>query len=293
MAQIRPGVAALADPSRWCPDFIHGRDDFIRQFWRSRVRTLVIVPTYNEYDNLSSLVDETFLVDPTLDVLVVDDDSPDGTGILADALARRNNRLQVIHRPGKQGLGTAYLTGFRYALAHHYDRIVQMDADFSHRPRDLRLLLDASAAADVVIGSRNIPGGLVENWSLLRQLISRGGSLYTRTLLGLPVLDCTSGFKCFRREVLASLDLEQVRSKGFGFQVEMNYLCHRAGFRIIEVPITFPERSAGRSKMTPGIFLEALLLVWRLRGRTRVSPRLPRSDRPDVHVPAMGRDRIR
>ncbi len=261
------------------------------------MRTLVIVPTYNERENLTLLVQETVLVDPSLDVLVVDDGSPDGTGALAESLARKESRLHVIHRQGKQGLGTAYLTGFRYAIAHGFDRIVQMDADFSHRPRDLRLLLDASAGADVVIGSRYVPGGQVENWSLLRRIISEGGSLYARRLLGLPVVDCTSGFKCFRREVLASLDLEQVHSRGYGFQVEMNYLCHRAGFRIVEVPITFPDRSAGRSKMSPGIFLEALLLVWRLGRQNNVSPRLPRPDLHNILPPAMssstGRDRPR
>ncbi|MGH2459818.1 MAG: glycosyltransferase, partial [Chloroflexota bacterium] len=162
----------------------------------------------------------------------------------------------------------AYRAGFRFALAGSYARVIQMDADFSHRPRDLRRLLDASDRADVVIGSRNVSGGGVENWSLPRQVISKGGSLYTRLLLGLPVRDCTGGFKCFRREALEALDLDRMRSNGYGFQVELNYLCYRRGFRIVEVPITFPDRTAGRSKMSAAIFLEALLLVWRLRRQT-------------------------
>jgi dolichol-phosphate mannosyltransferase len=171
----------------------------------------------------------------------------------------------VLHRAGKQGLGTAYLAGFRYALAHGYDRVVEMDADFSHRPEDLSRLLRASDAADLVIGSRNVPGGRAENWSPLRHLISKGGSLYARTLLRLPTKDCTSGFKVFRREVLAAINLEGVRSNGFGFQVELTWLAHRAGFRIVEVPIVFPDRTAGRSKMSLRIALEAAAVVWRLR----------------------------
>lgn len=241
------------------------------------MRSLVIVPTYNERDNLPPLVREVLAVDPALDILIVDDNSPDGTGPIADTLAANSNRVRVIHRPGKEGLGTAYLAGFRFGLADDYDRIVQMDADFSHRPQDLRLLLAACGPGDVVIGSRNVPGGQVENWSLLRHLISRGGSLYTRLLLGLPIYDCTGGFKCFSRDALGNLDLTQVHSNGYGFQVEINTLCHRAGFRLREVPITFPDRTAGRSKMSLAIFLEALAVVWRLRRQSTASTsrRLP------------------
>ena len=249
------------------------------------VRSLVIIPTYNERENLPSLVQEILEVDLELDILVVDDHSPDGTGVLAEALAAQTGRLLVIHRPGKLGLGTAYLDGFRYALAHDYERVVQMDADFSHRPQDLRRLLDASAGADVVVESRNVPGGQVENWSRLRHLVSQGGSLYTRLLLGLPVHDCTGGFKCFRRQALAALDLDDVRSNGFGFQVEVNYLCHRHGLRMVEVPITFPDRTAGRSKMSTGIFFEALALVWRLRRGTANETRSARSDRNELTRP--------
>jgi dolichol-phosphate mannosyltransferase len=229
------------------------------------VKPLVIIPTYNERENLGHLINGIFGVHPSTEILVVDDGSPDGTGELADDLARTDCRVHVMHRGAKLGLGTAYVAGFKYALAHDYDRVVEMDADFSHRPSDLPLLLAASDNADVVIGSRLVAGGRTENWSLLRAAISRGGSLYARLMLSLPIRDCTSGFKCFRRHVLETLDLDAVSSNGFGFQVEMNYLCSRAGFRFAEVPIVFPDRMAGTSKMSHGIFLEALALVGRLR----------------------------
>ncbi len=229
------------------------------------MQSLVIVPTYNEIANLKPLVTAILAVDPCVHVLVVDDGSPDGTGACADEIAARTPRVRVMHRPGKLGLGTAYIAGFRYALARGYDRIVQMDADFSHRPEDLPRLLRASAQADLVVGSRNVPGGRAEHWSLLRHAISRGGSLYARLLLGLPIKDCTSGFKCFRREALAAIDLDRVASNGYGFQVEMNYLCYRMGLRLIEVPIVFPDRVAGRSKMSGPIVGEAATVVWRLR----------------------------
>lgn len=229
------------------------------------MRTLVIIPTYNERDNLPPLVEAVLGVNPTLDVLVVDDNSPDGTGALAEAFARRNGRVRVLHRPGKGGLGTAYLAGFRYALDRGYARVVEMDADFSHRPEDLPLLLHAAETADVVVGSRNVPGGRVENWFPVRNAISKGGSLYARAVLGLPVKDCTGGFKCFRREALTALDLDRVRSNGFGFQIELNYLCHRADLRIVEVPIVFPDRTRGASKMSGRIAAEAALMVLRLR----------------------------
>jgi dolichol-phosphate mannosyltransferase len=179
----------------------------------------------------------------------------------------RTDRVRVLQRGSKQGLGTAYIDGFRYALSRGYDYMIQMDADFSHRPVDLPLLLKAAEDADLVIGSRYVPGGRVENWSLVRRFISKGGNLYAWTLLSLPIKDCTGGFKCFRRRVLEALDLDSVRSDGYGFQVEMNYLCQRAGFKIIEVPIVIPDRTAGQSKMSAPIFLEAVTLVLRLRGQ--------------------------
>jgi dolichol-phosphate mannosyltransferase len=229
------------------------------------VRILVIVPTYNERDNLPVLVPAILRVDPDLDVLVVDDNSPDGTGESADEIASQEERVKVLHRAGKLGLGTAYVAGFEYALRHGYDRVVEMDADFSHRPEDLPSLLAAAATADVVIGSRNVPGGSTVGWSRIRNLISRGGSLYARFLLRLPIRDCTGGYKCLSRSALERLDLEHLLSNGYAFQVEVNYACHRAGLSFAEVPITFPDRTAGRSKMSPGIAFEAALLVLRLR----------------------------
>src|SRR5919202_5099600 len=184
--------------------------------------SLVIIPPYNEREHLSRLILEILAADCELEVLVVDDGSHNGTGALAESLTRQTSRVRVIQRGSKQGLATAYVEGFKYALAHYYELIIQMDADFSHRPQDLPRLLRAAEDADVVIGSRNIPGGGTENWSALRCLVSRGGSLYARTLLELPIRDCTSGFKCFRREVLESIDFDLLRANGFGFQVEVN-----------------------------------------------------------------------
>jgi dolichol-phosphate mannosyltransferase len=236
---------------------------------------IVIIPTYNERVNLASLIPAILEVDDALDILVVDDGSPDGTGELVETFTEQTTRVQMLQRGSKQGLGTAYLDGFRYALSRGYDHMVQMDADFSHRPEDLPRLLMAAEDADLVIGSRNVPGGRVENWSLMRKFISKGGSLYARTLLSLPIKDCTGGFKCFHRRVLEVLDLESVRSNGYGFQVEMNYLCQRAGFKIIEVPIVFPDRTIGQSKMSARIFAEAARLVWQLRGQEpSISPEL-------------------
>jgi dolichol-phosphate mannosyltransferase len=237
------------------------------------MKPLIIMPTFNERENLPVLIDEVLATDPRVRMLIVDDGSPDGTGEIADDLARRTGRVHVLHRARKLGLGSAYVAGFKYALDHDYDRVVEMDADFSHRPQDLPKLLEASARADVVVGSRNVAGGRTENWSPLRTLISRGGSLYSRLMLKLPVKDCTSGFKCFSREVLQALDLDTIASNGFGFQVEMNYLCRLAGFQFAEVPIVFPDRAAGRSKMSSGIVFEALALVWRLRVEQRRDPR--------------------
>ncbi|MDQ6670874.1 MAG: polyprenol monophosphomannose synthase [Chloroflexota bacterium] len=231
-------------------------------------RTLVVVPTYNERDNLTQLVPQLLALDPTLDVLVVDDASPDGTGDLADALALANSRVRVLHRQAKQGLGTAYVAGFTDALEHGYARVVEMDADFSHRPVDLPRLLratDGPDAAQVAIGSRLVPGGSVIGWSAIRHAVSKGGSFVARTLLGLPVRDCTSGFKCFRREALETLDLAHMRSNGFAFQVEVNEACARAGLSVVEVPITFPDRVAGTSKMSWHIVTEALWLILTLR----------------------------
>lgn len=229
------------------------------------VRAIVVIPTYNERETIVPLVHQVLDATSDADVLIVDDGSPDGTGDLADQLAGDDSRVSVIHRDGKLGFASAYREGFQHALDHGYDVVAQMDADFSHRPEDLPRLLDGARDADVVVGSRNVPGGRTENWPLVRTLVSRGGSLYTRAMLRLPIRDCTSGFKCIRRDALAAIDMRQVTSAGFGFQVEMNYYLHRAGKRMAEVPIVFPDRTAGESKMSKGIFLEALRLVWRLR----------------------------
>jgi dolichol-phosphate mannosyltransferase len=229
------------------------------------MQALVIIPTYNEHDNLEPLVRDILAAEGSIDVLIVDDNSPDGTGDVADELCARSDRVHVLHRPGKQGLGRAYVAGFRYALEHHYERIFEMDADYSHRPEDVPRLLRAADSADVVIGSRSVPGGRAEGWSPIRHFISKGGSRFSRLLLGLPIHDCTSGFKCFRRGAIEMLDLAALESNGYAFQVEVNYACAQAGLKFAEVPIVFPDRVRGTSKMSWRIAVEAALLVLRFR----------------------------
>jgi dolichol-phosphate mannosyltransferase len=224
---------------------------------------LVCIPTYNERENVEAICRAVLGVDARLDVLVVDDNSPDGTGQLADALAAAEPRIQVLHREKKEGLGRAYLAAFRWALEHGYRYVFEMDADFSHDPRYLPKLLDeAERGADLVIGSRYVEGGGTVNWGIGRQVISRGGSLYARTILGVRVRDLTAGFKCFRREVLEALDLSSVTSSGYGFQIELTYKTLKKGFRVKEV---LEDRRVGHSKMSRKIFLEALWKVWKLR----------------------------
>ena len=229
--------------------------------------SLVVIPTYNERDNIADLVVRVLEQGDTLDVLVVDDNSPDGTGDIADRLAAANpKRVHVLHRSGRLGLGTAYITGFQYGLAKGYDYLFEMDADFSHDPSYLPLFLEKMGEGyDVVIGSRNIKGGGVRNWPLARRILSRGGSLYARAILGLGVTDATGGFKCFRRQVLESLNLDSIRSNGYSFQIEVNYRCQQLGFRIAEIPIVFTDRVKGGSKMSKGIVLEAMVVVWKLK----------------------------
>ncbi len=232
--------------------------------------SLVILPTYNERENLERIVGAILAQSPDLEVLVVDDNSPDGTGEIADRLAaepRVERRVHVLHRSGKQGLGTAYLQGFTWALERGYEYVFEMDADFSHDPSDLLRLRQAvrSDRADLAIGSRWVGDGGTRNWSPIRTSISRGGSFYARMVLGVPVRDLTSGFKCFSRRVLETLDLEGIHSNGYAFQVEVNYRCHKLGFRIAEVPIVFVDRRGGKSKMGAHIVLEAMLVVLRLR----------------------------
>jgi dolichol-phosphate mannosyltransferase len=227
---------------------------------------LVIIPTYNERDNLSQATAAVHELLPEAHILVVDDNSPDGTGQLADELASAHSYIKVLHRPGKQGLGTAYVAGFRQALAEGYHYVFEMDCDFSHDPKYLpEMLAAARAGADLVIGSRYVQGGGTMNWGPLRKFISRGGSFYARTILGIDVRDVTAGFKCFRRRVLEAIDLDSVSAQGYGFQIEMTYRTLKLGFRVVEVPIVFVDRRVGQSKMSRKIFLEALTLVWRLR----------------------------
>lgn len=230
---------------------------------------LIIIPTYNERENLTPLVQAALRAAPSAGVLVVDDNSPDGTGELARSLANADPRIRVLHRERKLGLGSAYIAGFHHALRHGHDAVCQMDADFSHNPDDLPRLLAALTHADVAIGSRWKRGGGAEDWPLTRRLISRGGSLYARLMLGVPVSDLTAGFVCYRRSALERVDLNKLQAGGFGFQVEMKYACARAGLRLVEVPIVFRDRVRGRSKMSQRIFLEALLLVPRLRCSSR------------------------
>jgi len=229
-------------------------------------QVLVIVPTYNERDNLPQIVSAIHRELPEADLLVVDDASPDGTGHLADELAAQDPKVTVLHRAGKLGLGTAYVAGFKQALARNYEFVFEMDCDFSHDPKYLPdLLARARAGADLVLGSRYVDGGGTVNWGPVRKLISRGGSFYARTILGVGVRDLTGGFKCFRRRVLESLDLDSVAAQGYGFQIELTYRALRQGFRVEEVPIVFVDRRVGQSKMSKKIFLEALTLVWKLR----------------------------
>lgn len=233
-------------------------------------RSLVVLPTYNERENIESIIPAILGQAADIDVLVVDDNSPDGTGEIVDGLvAAQPERIHVMHRAGKRGLGTAYIEGFAWALARDYDFIFEMDADFSHDPADLLKLRQpiVDGNADASVGSRWVFGGGTRNWSFLRTFISRGGSVYARLILGVPVKDLTSGFKCFSRRVLERLDLHTVGSNGYAFQVEMNHRCHRLGFRIAEVPIIFIDRRVGKSKMGSHIVTEAMLVVLRLRLR--------------------------
>ena len=231
----------------------------------------VCVPTYDEADNLERMsaevlsVFERHAIDGHL--LVIDDDSPDGTGAIADRLAAASPRIHVLHRARKSGIGPAYRDGFQVALAAGADLVMEMDCDFSHDPRAIPHLVSAAASADLVLGSRYVPGGAVRDWGLVRRAISRGGCVYARIVLGVPIHDLTGGFKCFRREVLTALPLHEVSARGYGFQIEMTYRALLLGFRITEVPITFSDRELGRSKMSRGIVLEAATLVPRLRLR--------------------------
>lgn len=230
-------------------------------------KPLIIVPTYNERENLPRFLEAVLAALPSSEVLVVDDASPDGTGLLAERLLRQAPRIHLLHRRRKEGLGRAYISGFRWAKARDYTHILQMDADFSHDPKDLPRLLDAAADADVVIGSRYIGGVRVLNWPLGRLCLSYGAGIYVRLLTRLPVMDPTGGFKCFRRAVITRLPLGRIAAQGYGFQIETTYTAWRLGFKIKELPIVFADRAAGTSKMSLAIAKEAIFLVLRLAFR--------------------------
>jgi len=230
------------------------------------MRVLIVTPTYNEQDNIAAFVEAVRRVAPQAAIVIVDDNSPDGTGAIADRIAARDANVSVMHRPRRLGLGTAYVEAFREGLKKDFDVFCEMDADLSHDPKYLPSFFAAlQEGADVVVGSRNVPGGAVEGWGPLRHLVSKGGSLYSRAILQVPVQDLTTGFKAFTRKALTRIDLEAVRSNGYSFQIEMTYRALRAGLKVVEVPIVFVDRRAGHSKMSRRIVVEAVGVVWRLR----------------------------
>lgn len=238
-------------------------------------KTIVIVPTYNERDNLPVLVQKLVSLPVSVDILVVDDNSPDGTGKIADELAAKNPHIHVLHRPGKEGLGRAYCAGFKWALERGYEFIFEMDGDFSHNPDDVPAFLKAAENADLVVGSRYRNGIRVINWPLKRLMLSMCAAKYVQVITGMPVSDPTGGYKCFRRRALQSINLDQVRSNGYSFQIEMTHKIWRSGMRVAEVPIIFTDRFQGSSKMSAKIVREALFMVWRLwfQNGFRRSPR--------------------
>ena len=229
------------------------------------MKCIVVIGTYNEAENVPSLLPDILNLGPEYEAIVVDDNSPDGTGRIVSQIAVNKPRIHLVERPARLGYGTAYLEGFRTALDLGADYIVQMDADYSHNPRDIPRLVEAAEDADMVIGSRYVRGGHTSDWPLRRRLISRTASLVARLLLGLPIRDCTGGFKCFRRSTLQSIDFAVIRSRGFASSYEINYICHRSGKRLREVPIRFIDRRAGESKLSWRIVVEALFAIIRLR----------------------------
>lgn len=240
---------------------------------------LVIIPTYNEAENIHGIARAIFAVRPEIDILFVDDNSPDGTGQMADEMAASDPRVHVVHKPLKQGLGRAYIVGFQWALQHAFSYIFEMDADFSHNPAEIPKFLEAAKQADLVLGSRYVNGIRIINWPLNRLILSKGASLYVRTLTRMPFSDPTGGYKCFRREVLAAINLDRIRSNGYSFQIEMTHTAWKLGFRVVEVPITFEDRRSGHSKMSTSIIREAFWLVLRLPFRFLSMNKL-RSHRP-------------
>jgi len=248
-------------------------------------RALIIVPTYNERENIQRLIESVLAQDPRLDVLVVDDGSPDGTGAIVAGIGETNPRVHLLSRPRKMGLGTAYIAGFRWALAREYAYVFEMDADFSHDPAHLPQFLEAVTGADLVLGSRYREGKVtVVNWPITRLMLSYFANVYARAVTGLPLWDATGGFKCFRRVVLESIDLDRVHSNGYAFQIEMSFRAWKKGFRLIEIPIVFVDRTEGQSKMSKSIVREAVWMVWRLR----FSAIAGRLESPRGRQPALG-----
>ncbi len=229
------------------------------------MRSLIAIPTYNERENIGALIEQVLANAPTTDLLIIDDNSPDGTGQLVDELAKNDPRIHVMHRAGKLGLGTAYVAGFRYAIANDYDLVFEMDADFSHDPRYLPHFFEAAQDADLVIGSRYIAGGGTPNWKPIRRFISGGGNRFARMMLGIPIHDCTGGYRCFRVSALRTLNLDAISAQGYAFQVELAYNMWKSGYRWRETPIIFEDRRVGKSKMSRKIFIEAFTWVVRAR----------------------------
>ncbi|MDA3860241.1 MAG: polyprenol monophosphomannose synthase [Melioribacteraceae bacterium] len=230
-------------------------------------KTIIVIPTYNECENIEKMIFALIELYPNINILVVDDNSPDGTGDYVKRKSEEDNRIHVIQRAGKMGLGTAYVAGFKYILERDYDYVIQIDADFSHDPKEIANLLIAIEENDLVIGSRYIQGVNVVNWPMSRLLLSYFASIYTRVITGMPVKDATGGFKCFRREVLESINLDKIKSNGYSFQIEMNFKTYKSNFRIKEIPIVFTDRIEGVSKMSKQIVREAVTMVWKLRFR--------------------------
>ncbi len=229
------------------------------------MKSIIIIPTYNEKENIGKLIEEIRKLNRDFHILIIDDNSPDGTGRIADGLAKKYPEVFVIHRPAKLGLGTAYITGFKYALENNYDLVFTMDADFSHQPKYLIDLLEKAKEYDLVIGSRYIKDGGIQNWPLHRFILSQGANIYVRMVTRLPVFDSTGGFNCYRREVLEKIELDKIISDGYAFQIEIKYRLWKKGFFLKEVPITFIDRTHGTSKISKRIIFQALFLVWKLR----------------------------
>ena len=228
-------------------------------------KVLIIIPTYNEKENIKRIIDKVFSVSKEVDILVVDDNSPDGTSEIVESIIEKDKRVHILKRDGKLGLGTAYIAGFKYALKHNFDIIFEMDADFSHDPAEIPNFLEAIKENDLILGSRYVSGVNVINWPLRRLILSYGANVYTRVITGMPVKDATGGFKAFRRTVLEAINLDRVRSNGYSFQIEMTFKAFKKGFKIKEIPIIFVDRLRGNSKMSTNIIREAIFMVWKLK----------------------------